>query len=307
MRPGDLSAAVEAAAQPGSDPGPGQAEHATEYSDDPLAEYTPAYSSGSFTEFIAATSEADIPPFSAEPLPDAVAPGAYGPPAPGPPVPGASDLYAHGEPDTPVNAVPDILGYDEPAAVGDGAPDTQESAPDAQEYDQSEAARGAAPDIQEYGEPAGPDDRAPGAWGQDEPAAPSGGAAGRLRPRWAEFSGPGQARLLWSWRAADSGNDLSGDAADTPVSGFHAMIRLPAAPAAERPSPPRARPSPPSAPIPARRARRVVAPPRLDHAACGGANLPARRVAHPAPSGCVRRDRIRLDGSCWHRGQSQRW
>ncbi|MGH3124601.1 MAG: hypothetical protein ACRDND_26765, partial [Streptosporangiaceae bacterium] len=42
-----------------------------------------------------------------------------------------------------------------------------------------------------------------------------------------------------------SGSDLSGDAADTPVSGFHAMIRLPAAPAAERPSPPSAQVAPP--------------------------------------------------------------
>ena len=145
MGPGDLSAAPEAAAQPGPDPGPGQAEHATENPDDPFAEYTPAYSSGSFTEFIEATSEADIPPFSAEPLPDAVAPDAYGHPAP----------------EAPVNAAPGILGYDEPAAATGGVPDAQESAPDAQEYDEPDVpgdsvldAQESAPDAEQYDPPA---------------------------------------------------------------------------------------------------------------------------------------------------------
>ena len=198
------------------------------------------YSSGSFTEFIEATSEADIPPFSAEPLPDVVAPDAYGHPAP----------------EAPVNAAPGILGYDEPAAATGGVPDAQESAPDAQEYDQPDVpgdsvldAQESAPDAEQYDPPAGAGDRAPDAWEHDEPAVPSGRtpeAFGRGELSSPDRGGPGS---YGRGEPEDSGPDLSSDAADTPVSGFHAMIRMPAAPAANRPVPAVERPSPPSARI----------------------------------------------------------
>jgi hypothetical protein len=120
VRSGDLSRAPEAV-QPGSEPGGGQAEHATEYPDDPLAEYTSDYTSGSFAEFITATSETDIPPFLAEPLPGEVTPDAYWLPDAGAPGPGAP---AQDEPDVAALSAPERVaaGYyyrrDEPEDPG---------------------------------------------------------------------------------------------------------------------------------------------------------------------------------------------
>ena len=304
MRPDDLSGSPEAAAQPGSDPGPGQAEHATEYSDDPFAEYTSAYSSGSFTEFIAATSEADIPPFSAEPLPDAMAPGAYGHPAPDAPVTGAPDLYAHDEPDAPGSGAPDVLGYDEPAA---------RSAPDLGECAGRPGARPAGcsrprwPDAHESGEPDGRGDPAPDTWGQDEPVAPSGGAPDAFGRGGLSSPDRDQSGSYGRGESADSGNDLSGDAADTPVSGFHALIRLPAAPAAERPSPPGARPSPPServewAPRPA-----WTTPPAEERISTPGEwHIPSRPAAPRLVGSRPARRRPPSPGH-WHRRPGQHW
>ena len=226
MRSGDLSAAPEAAAQPGPDPGPGQAEHATEYSDDPLAEYTPAYSSGSFTEFIAATSEDDIPPFS-----------------------------------------PSHCQTRWPRALTDTRRRTRPTLGQTYVRRPSLPLRYSAPD----------------AWGQDEPAVPSGGAPDAFGRGGLSTPDRDSPALMVTANPQDSGHDLSGDAADTPVSGFHALIRLPRpAPAAERPSPP---------------SERVewASPPHLDRAARGGADRPARGVAYPVPPGCVRVrwDRVR--------------
>ena len=232
VRPDDLSGSPEEVARPGSDPGPGQAEHATEYSDDPFAEYTSAYSSGSFTEFIAATSEADIPPFSPEPLPDAMAPGAYDHPAPD--APGLAHLtftLTDNQRRAPRSTASRML------------PATRRRAPRSTASRMLPATLGWTPTS---GVPDGPGDPAPDAWGQDEPAAPSGGAPDAFGRSGLSSPDQDQSGLYGRGESGGSGKDLSGDGADTPVSGFHAMIRLPAAPAAERPSPPSARPSPPS-------------------------------------------------------------
>ena len=157
---------------------------------------------------------------------------------------------------------------------------------DTEEYGEPDAPSDAGPDAHESGVPDGPGDPAPDAWGQDEPAAPTGGAPDAFGRSGLSSPDQDQSGRYGRGESGGSGKDLSGDGADTPVSGFHAMIRLPAAPAAERPSPPSARPSPPSARHPAQRSDRVGAPSFLDHAACGGADLHARGVAHPSrPAG----------------------
>ena len=110
--------------------------------------------------------------------------------------------------------------------------------PDLYAHDEPDAPAGATPDIQENGEPAAARDNAADAWGEDEPAVPSGGppdAFGRSGLSSPDRGSPG---FYGRGETKDSRNDLSGDAADTPVSGFHALIRLPSPPAAGQPSPP---------------------------------------------------------------------
>ena len=123
VRPDGHSGAQQAV-QPGSEPGTGQAEHATEYLAEPFDEYAPLFSSGSFTEYIAATSETDIPPFSPPPLPEELATGSYGQEAAGAPgLTGSGDAGVPGGLDAPGDGTPDALGGGERAAPAGVAPD----------------------------------------------------------------------------------------------------------------------------------------------------------------------------------------
>ena len=98
VRADDFSGAPEAV-QPGSEPGPGQAEPATEYPAEPLDEYAPLFSGESFSEYIAATSETDIPPFSPWPLPEELGMAASGQAAAGARGQTAGDADGSGGPD----------------------------------------------------------------------------------------------------------------------------------------------------------------------------------------------------------------
>ena len=84
----------------------------------------------------------------------------------------------------------------------------------------------------------------PVAFSQDELASPGGALpdpVGRAAPGARPVLTPGP-----HGRGEPEGQDLSGDGTDTPVSGFHAMLRLPAsAPPAGRPAPPGPRAVPP--------------------------------------------------------------
>ena len=231
VRPGDLSGPPQAV-QPGWEPLPGQAEHATEYPGDPSGEYAPLFSSGSFTEFIEATSETDIPPFPAGPLPAEVTPGAYGPDDGSAAGPGPAAAGPHDEPDAPDEAAAGFHDYDEPGP-------SAEPGPDVRDYEEPGTADEAVPGVGDYDEPGAPDEAAPGVHGYEEPGAPGGGVPdffGRGGLSAAETAVPGFYRRS---EPDDSGPDLSGDGTATPVSGFHALLRVPAAPPAEWPAPPR--------------------------------------------------------------------
>ena len=151
-----------------------------------MDEYAPLFSSGSFSEYIAATSETDIPPFSSPPLPEELATGAHGQEAPGTRGLTAGDEDVPGGLDVPDDGEPDVSRDEELAAPGRAAPRT------------------AVPDAPGRATPSARPRLTPGPHGRGEP----------------------------------EGQDLSGDVTDTPVSGFHAMLQLPAAtPPAEQPAP----------------------------------------------------------------------
>ena len=230
--PGDLSRSPEAA-QPGLQPGQWQAEPGAEYPGGSFPEYTSEYTSGSFSEIIDALGETDIPPFSAEPLPDEAAWDAYRPDEPALPGPGVPEAAAPVEMDAPGGAVPDVHepGSDEPKV----------HRPDVDEPGAPAGWDAPAADRVDLFTPRVPDAPAPAEPGEFSPTVPDdfgrGGlsAAEAAAPGWPEHDEP---------ESADQ--DPSGDAADTPVSGFHALIRLPAALPAEQPSPPSPQPFPPS-------------------------------------------------------------
>lgn len=119
----------------------------------------------------------------------------------------AVDLFTPRVPNAAAPGGPDDSGSGTPNAPASGVPDAP------------------APARPGYFSPAVPDDFGRGGLSAAETAAPG----------WPDRDEP---------EVADQ--DLSGDAADTPVSGFHALIRLPAAPPAEQPSSPSPQPSPPS-------------------------------------------------------------
>ena len=279
------------AAQPGLQPGQWQAEPGAEYPGESFPEYTSEYSSGSFSEIIDALGETDIPPFLAEPLPDEAAWDAYRPDEPALPGPGVPEAAAPVEMDAPGGAVPDVHEPDvhEPNLHGAGP---SRAGPSRARYAWvGRPGRG----------PGGPfhppvlDAAAPTEPGEFSPAVPDDFGHGGLSA--AETAAPG-------WPEGDepesADQDPSGDAADTPVSGFHALIRLPAAPPAEQPSPPSPQPSPPG-PQPFPPSPRVTAPSEriaqpgrvgpaahLDRAPRAGAAQPARGVAHHVPPRCCR-------------------
>ena len=190
-----------------------------------------------------------------------------------------------------------ILGYDEPAAAGDSAPDLRRvrRAPRSTTSRTLPATLRRTPTVRRAGRPGDP---APDAWGQDEPAAPSGGAPdafGRGGLGSPDRDSPG---FYGRGEPADSGNDLSGDA-DTPVSGFHAMIRLP------RPRPPSGHPRPPIGhPHPAgRHPHPAHGHPRPASGSSGRPVPPGprrlRRSGSPRPgSGTSRPVRLRPAGPC---------
>ena len=186
VRPGDLSGSPDAV-QPGAEPGQVQAE----YAGDPSGEYAPLFSSGSFTEFIAATSETDIPPFPAGPFPDEVTPDPYQPPAaavpdlgaPGFGVPGSD---AHDEPDATDDGPPDVQGHgtwDEPDATDDGTPEVQV-------YGSWDGSGHTAPDGSGHDDPAGPGGPTPGMTSAGDPAGPDAGESGAFSPDRARRLGP---------------------------------------------------------------------------------------------------------------------
>ena len=148
-------------------------------------------------------------------------------------------------------------------------------------------------------EPGTADEAVPGARDDQEPSAPGGGVPdffGRGGLGAPESVVPGFFRRD---EPEDAGPDLSGDGTATPVSGFHALLRVPAAPPAEWP----ARPCPhgPSGDSLAwrtgRPARRVVPSVSRGRASPGGTDLPARGVAHHAPPGPGARGKR---GLWWH-------
>ena len=206
VRPGDLSGSPDAV-QPGAEPGQVQAE----YADDPSGEYAPLFSSGSFTEFIAATSETDIPPFPAGPFPDEVTPDPYQPPATAVPVLGAPGFGvpgsdAHDEPDATDDGTPDVQRHgtwDEPDATDDGTPDVQRhgtwdgsghTAPDESGHDDPAVPGGLTPGTTSAGHPAGPDAGETGPFSPGEPA-PGGVAPGDFGPAaWPPRRAPRPAR-----------------------------------------------------------------------------------------------------------------
>ena len=150
-----------------------------EYAGDPAGEYAPLFSSGSFTEFIAATSETDIPPFPAGPFPGEVTPDPYQPPAtavpdlgaPGFGVPGSD---AHDEPGATDDGTPDVQSHgtwDEPDATDDGTPDVQG-------HGTWDGSGHTAPDGSGHDDPAVPGGLTPGMTSADHPAGPDGGETG---------------------------------------------------------------------------------------------------------------------------------
>ena len=306
VRPGGLSG-PPAAAQPGREPGQEQAGQATEYAGDPSGEYAPLFSSGSFTEFIAATSEADISPFLGGPFPDEAIPDPYQPPAaavpgsgaPGPGAgdPGAPAADAHDEPvalddgapdvrvygtwDDPGRMVPGTSGHDDPANPDSATPDS--ATPDS-----------ATPDAAGAGDPAGPDGGQAAAYPPGQPASP-GVVPGDSRGR-----GPGSPDSAAAARYARDepeapGRDQPGDGLDTPVSGFHAMLRGPADPP---PAPPPPSVTPGRGLIPpvewGRRPARITSPAEERIAPPGEWHLPARPA--PAASGTSRPSGILSSG-----------
>ena len=125
----------------------------------------------------------------------------------------------------------------------------------------------------------GPDEAAPGVHDDQEPAAPGGGVPdffGRGGLSAPESVVPGFFRRD---EPEDAGPDLSGDGTATPVSGFHALLRVPAAPPAEWPAPAPARTAPPGTASPGERA---VPPAEWSPLSPGGAPRPEERISPPA-------------------------
>jgi hypothetical protein len=289
-----------------------------EYAGDPIAgdpsgEYAPLFSSGSFTEFIAATSETDIPPFPAGPFPDEVTPDPYQPPAAAVPDLGAPGYGVPGsdprdEPDATDDGAPEVQvrgTWDEPDATDDGAPEVQvrgtwddsgHPAPDGLGPDDPAAPGGLTPGMTGARHPAGPDGGETGAFPPDEPAAPGGvapgdfGAGGLAAP---QSAAPGR---VTRDKSDTPGRYLPGDGADTPVSGFHALLRLPADSQAASPAPGVTLPSeglsPPAERAP--RAPRTTSPAAGRTAPPGEWHLPARpglaAPGAPGSSGTVSSD-----------------